>query len=489
MSDLPQHSHKLVTTTKAARKVLDYLSEEKLVAIDIETGGLDWWDLTVPIVGLGLGVLKGETVHTWYLPLWHIEEPHLEEDEIRRALCDFLNSPAAKFGANIKFDTHFLERDFGPVAQLNDVQVLARLLRSNLLHKGVALDKLIESEFGSVHEEWHELIKVCRKMKLRVSASYVAPMAYAMVPTELLGRYCGRDVYWTLLLAYRYLGELRRDKALLNLYRRLERPLLRDVVDMESEGLIVDVAYLAGLKRKLVPRIEELQKTIHEHAGKEFDIESPLQTGAILRKLGVDPQMRRRKRTKGKVTEITETESYDAACLRDNVGTHPIVQDILDYRAAAKLLATYVSPLLGDDEKATTRRIHVGINQDAARTGRFGCSLLMNLPRPGEEGFKAEYSIRHAFIPKGKGATLVTIDYSQIEYRLCGHFTNDKKLLEIFHAGQDIHGMVASVLFKVPADKVTKEQRSKAKNFNFAQIYGAGVQKLSVMAGDRKSVV
>ena len=107
---------------------------------------------------------------------------------------------------------------------------------------------------------------------------------------------------------------------------------------------------------------------------------------------------------------------------------------------------------------------------------------LQNIPNKTELG----RAIRNAFVAED-GHKLVSLDYSQIELRLAAILSGDKKLIDIFKRGEDVHAGVASRVFKVPADKVDKGMRVKAKTINFGILYGMGVTALQKNLGtDRK---
>src|SRR5262249_1011010 len=95
-------------------------------------------------------------------------------------------------------------------------------------------------------------------------------------------------------------------------------------------------------------------------------------------------------------------------------------------------------------------------------------------------------AIRHAFVAE-KGFKLVALDYSQIELRIAAILSGDKKLIEIFKSGEDIHTGVASRVFKVSKEFIDKGMRIKAKTINFGILYGMGVNALKANLGvDRK---
>jgi DNA polymerase-1 len=107
---------------------------------------------------------------------------------------------------------------------------------------------------------------------------------------------------------------------------------------------------------------------------------------------------------------------------------------------------------------------------------------LQNIPIRSDLG----KAIRHAFVAE-KGFKLCSFDYSQIELRIAAFLSGDKKMIEIFKRGEDVHASVASFVFGVPQDKVTSEMRRQAKAINFGMIYGMGVTSLQKSIGTTRA--
>jgi DNA polymerase-1 len=129
-------------------------------------------------------------------------------------------------------------------------------------------------------------------------------------------------------------------------------------------------------------------------------------------------------------------------------------------------------------------RLHSAFLQAGTTTGRLASANpnLQNIPIKSPLG----QAIRHAFIAD-KGSSLVALDYSQIELRIAAILSKDKKLIEIFKKGEDVHTGVASRVFKVDPKDVDKEMRRKAKVINFGVLFGMGVNALRTNLGtDRK---
>ncbi len=259
--------------------------------------------------------------------------------------------------------------------------------------------------------------------------------------------------------------------GLMGVYRDIELPLIPIIERAQEHGILVDRTHLADLSKEYHKELDKAVKEIYAHAGEEFNLNSPKQLGVILfDKMGLTAKGL--KKTEGGARSTRESELEK---LRES---HPIIEAVLRYREYQKLLSTYIDviPELLDSED----RLHTTLHQTGAATGRMSSSdpNLQNIPN--REGVGER--IRDAFtVPKGK--VLLSCDYSQIEMRVLAILSGDKELLRIFKEGSDVHTSVASRVFRVNADAVTKDMRRRAKVINFGIIYGMGVSALQRSLG------
>lgn len=270
------------------------------------------------------------------------------------------------------------------------------------------------------------------------------------------------------------LDELKRE-GLSRLYEEIELPLIAIINRAQAKGICVDVDYLKKLSAEYHIKLDRVEKAIYKEAGEEFNINSPKQLGAILfDKLALTAKGL--KKTEGGARSTRESELEK---LRD---AHPIIAEILEHRELQKLLSTYIDniPLMVDEGG----RVHTTLHQDGATTGRFSSTNpgLQNIPVRDGLGVV----IRDAFVaPKGK--LLMSFDYSQIEMRVLAMLSGDPGLAEIFQKGEDVHTSVASRVFRVKPDEVTREMRRRAKVINFGIVYGMGVTALKDNLGSTRA--
>ncbi|MDR7544396.1 MAG: DNA polymerase I [Armatimonadota bacterium] len=267
----------------------------------------------------------------------------------------------------------------------------------------------------------------------------------------------------------RVLEERMRQREVDTLFRQVEIPLAAVLAEMEEAGVAVDVPYLSALGEELAERLRALEAQIYRLAGTEFNIGSPKQLAFVLfEKLRLPPL----KRTK-------TGYSTDAEVLESLAPRHEVVAKIVEYRELSKLKSTYVDvlPRLADPR---TGRVHTTFNQTLAATGRVITEEpnLQNLPIRSEEGRR----IRRAIIAP-TGATLLSVDYSQIDLRVLAHITRDPGLVAAFERGEDVHTVTASQVFGLPPEAVTADLRRRAKAIVFGVAYGMSEHGLASQLG------
>lgn len=270
------------------------------------------------------------------------------------------------------------------------------------------------------------------------------------------------------------LQELQMEK----LYLEMEMPLTLVLYEMERRGVKAEKEGLAAYGEKLSGRIKELEQSIWEQAGEQFNINSPKQMGEILfGKLGLEG---------GKKTKTGYSTA--AEVLEKVAPEYPIVADILEYRGLAKLKSTYADGLSAFIEE--DGRIHTKFQQTVTATGRLSSTEpnLQNIPMRTELGRQ----IRKVFVPED-GYVFMDADYSQIELRVLAHMSGDEALIEAYAMSEDIHRITASKVFHTPLEEVTDLQRRNAKAVNFGIVYGISSfglsQDLSISQKEAKAYI
>ena len=248
------------------------------------------------------------------------------------------------------------------------------------------------------------------------------------------------------------------EDGMLSVLDDIELPLIPILAEMEQVGFLLDTEGMSEFGEALCALMEELQATIYQQAGEEFNLNSPKQLGEILySKLGLS--------SKGKKTKTGYSTSAEA--LEELRGENPIIEDILEYRQVSKLYGTYATALVQVADREG--RIHTDFKQALTATGRLSSAdpNLQNIPIKTKMGRR----MRKYFKAKD-GCVLVDADYSQIELRLLAHISDDYTMCQTFLEGKDIHSMTASAVFGLPEEMVTEELRKRAKAVNFGIVYG-----------------
>ncbi|MCQ2141742.1 MAG: DNA polymerase I [Bacteroidales bacterium] len=286
----------------------------------------------------------------------------------------------------------------------------------------------------------------------------------------------------TLALGEKLKQEL-MDAEMLNLYEQVEAPLIKVLARMEKNGVCVDVASLREFADQLRVEISRKEALVRELAGEpNLNVGSPKQLGVVLfEKMQLDPKAKPNSRGGWS----TDEETLQALADRS-----PIIDAILDYRAAKKLLSTYIEPFPGYISPVDGR-IHTTFNQALTSTGRLSSSNpnLQNIPIRTELGKE----IRKAFVAQTPGWLIMSADYSQIELRIMAHLSCDAHLIAAFRDGVDVHAATASKIFDVPVAEVTPDMRRIAKTANFGIMYGISAfglsQRLKCSRGEAKKII
>ncbi len=258
-------------------------------------------------------------------------------------------------------------------------------------------------------------------------------------------------------------------------WNSIEDPLISIVASMREHGMLLDQATLSSIGDGVQESLHVVEKKIQDHAGVQFNINSPKQLGEILfETLNITGKGIKKNKSGGYSTQESELEKIRHL--------HPVIADILEYRGLAKLQSTYIEslPRFCDENS----RIHPWLRQDGAATGRFSCTdpNIQNIPIRTELG----KTLRNAFVAP-PGYVIVRCDYSQIELRLAALLSGEDTMCKMFRNNDDIHTAVAARVFGVPESDVTRDQRRSAKVINFGILYGMGATALAGELGTIRS--
>ena len=447
ISSVP-HDYRLVNTESEARALFDELMKADVIAFDTETAAFDGHGPTeahfCKMVGFSFATAPGKA---WYVTADWI-------DVFRPLFAD----PSKTFiGHNVKFDRSVLLRyGIGFASTPRDTLLEHYCLDAAARH---GMDALAEQYLSYRPIPIESLIGAKERGKEQLSMA-------ALKPEEILD-YAAEDADVTLRLDA-VLRKAADESGAVKALDTAEEPLVKVLIDMEREGVKIDVAALKEYARELDREILALLTDILSYADAGFNPDSPKQLGALLfEKLALP--------TDGIKKTSMGNYSTDEKTLSKLASAHPIIPKILEYRACTKLKSTYVDklPALIDENN----RVHTTYAQAFTETGRLSSSdpNLQNIPVRTSRG----KLIRKAFVPRDEKHVLISADYSQIELRLMAAFSGDKAMLEAFRNGEDIHRDTAARVYDVMPAFVTDEQRSFCKMVNFGIIYGISAFGLS----------
>ena len=440
------HSYQSVVGVEAINKLITILEKEKEICIDTETTGIDANNVT--LVGLSFAIKEHEG---YYIPVINEEDQKNNAENILSLFKPlFENLHITWIGQNLKYD--FL------VLKWYGVEVKGKTFDTMLAHYVIEPEGRRSMDLLSAQFLGYEPVSI----ETLIGKKGKNQGTMRDVPLEQITEYAAEDADITLQLKNCF-SPLIEKRGVTKVFNEVENPLVRVLVDMEYEGVKVDVGFLNDYSKVLEEEAKKAEERVFEQAGVRFNLASPKQLGEVLFDiLKLDSKAKK-----------TKTGQYATGedVLSKMAAKHKIVDDILNFREFTKLKSTYVDaiPALINPK---TGRIHTSYAQAVAVTGRLSSTNpnLQNIPIRSERGRE----IRKAFVPRDPSRVLVSADYSQIELRIVAAISGDPNMCEAFKQGKDIHTATAAKVYGINEGDVTKEMRYKAKSVNFGIIYGQG---------------
>lgn len=232
------------------------------------------------------------------------------------------------------------------------------------------------------------------------------------------------------------------DKTLINLYQRVELPLMHVLDSMRRAGIGIDGDRAHAELLQLRPELESLADRITE--GEPVDLSSDEEVFRFLVRKGV----------RFSNPHVYTAQKVSTPVLEEIALAYPGVQAILDWRQ----MHQDVSFLTMADEK---KRIHPVWGQTRSGTSRIYARqpAVQNVSR----------RLRYLFVP-APGHVIIKADYSQAQLRILAHLSNDEALIRVFSEGGDVHGETARLL---------GIDRDLAKQVNFGICFGISALRLA----------
>ena len=441
-SKINTKQYQKITKENDLNKLILDLNKKSIISVDTETSSLD--PQVAELIGISLSYAENIS---FYIPVGHKNIKSLNKDFVIKKLKPILEDPSIKkVGQNIKYDFIILKKYGVELNSVEDTMLLSYTLDAgNNRHN---MDTLSELHLNHKTISYKDLVGSGKKQ-----------LKFSEVDIDKATEYAAEDADVTLRL-YEILSERVSDEKLSQIYEAFEKPMIKILSKLETYGIKVDDNYLKELSKKFEKRLEKIEKEIFKISGKEFNIGSPKQLGEIIYN---ELKIAKLKKTK-KGSLATSAKILEDLALTGQ----KFPNLILEWRQVSKLKSTYTDALQ-DHINKDTKRVHTSFLLAATNTGRLASSdpNLQNIPIKTSDGKE----IRKAFIAE-KNNVLISADYNQIEMRILADMADVKELKKAFKQNQDIHKLTASQVFGVPINKISEDQRRKAKAINFGIIYG-----------------
>lgn len=443
---------------QAKTEILEELTLEKLnklgnpIALDLETGGLDF--TTNPIVSVGLS----DGVTTYGIPVYNNDNKIILKDKLEM-LKEFLTTKDI-IGHNLKFDYKFLKRNGISIKPFFDTMLAHFLIDREALHG------LAELSLKYLHTNLS-----------KGTIDFDKDFKEGTIDVEKYSRYVANDAWMTYKLYEKF--KLIMDNEYPKVFYVVMMPTLEWLANAEERGVKIDrqyvEEYINTAKYELIAMEKEIQnddtvKAFCEKEGiAEFNIRSPKQVANLLYDY---------LKLQSKIKKTGEDILKELA---NRYPQHLFLQKIVDYRHLYKSYRTYLQNLIKFSE--ADGRIHCTYNQCRVPSGRLASAKpnLQNIPKSDTDNpvkKKQAKIIRHAFMAD-EGYALLEADFSQAEFRALAHYSRDPYMIDMINEDRDIHKMIASVSYLKPENQVTKAERKIAKTIVFGIMYGRGAKSIA----------
>ncbi len=435
-------SYKSILNEKELNELIKNLNKKLVIAVDTETSSLNPQE--AELIGISISYA---TNASFYIPLGHKNTKSLKKDLVLDKLKKILEDPSIKkVCQNTKYDYIIFKNHGVELNPVEDTMLLSYTLDAgNNRHN---MNTLSEIHLGHKTISYKDVVGTGKKQ-----------LNFSDIDLKSATEYAAEDADVTLRL-YNILSERVVEEKLDKIYEIFEKPMIKILSKLETNGIKVDDNYLKKLSKKFEERLIKIEKEIYKISGKKFNIGSPKQLGEIIYN---DLKIAKLKKTK-KGSLATSAKILEDLALTG----HKFPNLVLEWRQVSKLKSTYTDALQEHINKKT-KRVHTSFLLAATNTGRLASSdpNLQNIPIKTLDGKE----IRKAFIAE-KNNLLISADYNQIEMRILADMADVKELKKAFKNNQDIHSLTASQVFDVSINKVSDDYRRKAKAINFGIIYG-----------------
>lgn len=431
--------YRVIGTAQQAAMHLDRLNAAKVMAVDIETTGLEPHLDKVRLIQIAIP----------NYPVLIFDCFSFLTDG-RGILKTIFDSSSVKVFHNAKFDLKFLLANGIEVAHLFDTMLAAQLLRSSGGPTRAGLDAVCQ----------HYINESMDKTEQKgdwTGALTSEQFAYAAKDAEILLRL--REA----MLPHIYKNGLAN-------VAKIEFDCAIAIAQMEYTGIFIDLLRWQTLTHATEATQRQALDRLYEYSGRPT-----YQLTLWGEEIAVDD---RNFNSNPFIKQLLKKNGIDVASTAKQHllphTAHPLVKALFDYRKSSKALSSFLYPI-PNMINPKTRRLHPNYGQIGASSGRMSCGApnIQQIPR--------DKAFRRCFVaPIGK--KLIVADYSQIELRVAAQISGDRRMTEAYQNGEDLHTLTAALISRVPTSTVTKAQRQAAKAVNFGLIFGMGAVGLQTYA-------
>ncbi len=429
-------TYQLIKNKIELEKLVEYLSDQDIVAVDTETTGLDPYLSKVRLLQFAT------SEKSFIVDCFDFQDL----DPLKKI---FASIKPIKIFHNAKFDIKMLKHHY----DIDFENIFDTMLASQIISSGIRqTHNLKDVAFRYIQEELD---------KSEQRSDWSADL------TDSQLEYAMKDVL-VLLPLRETLRQIIIDNKLVKV-AKLEFDCCIAVSNLELNGCLLDQEKWLKIQESLEGKHKELTLEIQKELAKSSNQISMFED---FNSININSSSQLTEAFNNMGLKIKDTSE---ATLQQNKNEHQIIIKILEYRSIQKAISSYGKNIL-EHINPITNRIHADFNQLRADTGRFSCS------NPNLQQIPASIEYRSCFIAD-KGNKMIIADYSQVELRILAELSNDAEFIKAFESGEDLHKATASNMFGVPIEEVTKEMRTQAKSINFGLAYGRGAVSLADQIG------
>lgn len=438
------------------------LLQTNYIAVDTETSGLHF-HMGHHIIGISTACkLPGNEQYQLlcYFPFRHDPKSmdlftlseNLPIEWMKELATCFTRSDVELSFHNFKFDAKMLRKEGITITRdtkVWDTMVMSHMVDENGVH---SLKGLAAELWGDQVREEETFTKALVRKRGGWDKTSAAEMS----------DYACKDAEMTFDLKDQLLPEL-ETQELTPLWESQEEPFLHVLLDMEWEGIEVDLEMASERSEASRARMRELEDAMGFDPGKKDALAHRL-FAAPPEGLGLIP---------GALNKTSSEEFPQGIPVMDEPFLsrhleHALVRNVLEYRGLVKANSTWWK---GFPEKADKAgRIHpqystgIGKEKFGTVTGRLSSSWPNVQQMPRDESTP----VKKLLLPPDQ-FRMYEFDYSQIELRLAACYADDELYLEAFRNGEDPHQATAEAI---------GIERQPAKHASYCILYGGAADTL-----------